>query len=108
MDIDTQTNPAFVIFSLVAPMLIAVVKQQGFSTQVNAMIAFAGYIVVGIAGALVVGPFTFENAVAFVTTATVIGTAAYKLIWSNLGKGVATDLSVEEKLRNVTSLKKAA
>lgn len=104
---DVSTNTAFVIFSAVAPLLIAFVKQSGFSRQVNALIALACYIVVGIAGVLVSGEsLTIENAVNLIAIATVVGSAAYALIWSNIGASEDGDVSLDEKLTEATSFVK--
>lgn len=103
---DPLTNPAFVMFAAVSPLLIAFIKQSGFSSQVNALIALACYIVVGILGAVLSGdPLTLENAVALIATATVVGGAAYNLIWSNLMTGPEGEQpSVDERLTAVTSV----
>jgi ABC-type uncharacterized transport system permease subunit len=86
-------------------MIIALVKQSGLPTQVNAIIAVIGYIVVGVAGAFMAGEeLTAENLVMFVTVATVVGTAAYNLLWSNLGKQTPDDLSVDNRLNEATSI----
>jgi hypothetical protein len=99
---DPLTNPAFLIFSALAPMLIALVKQSGLPKQANALIAFAAYIVVGIAGAFMSGEeFTAENAVVFITVATTVGTVAYNLVWQNLG---SEDDPLEPRLNDVTSI----
>lgn len=101
---DPLANPAFIIFAAVSPLLIAFVKQAGLSNQVNALIAFAGYVVVGIAGAIVSGiPLTLENAVALVTVATVVGSAAYNLIWDNIGTGDGSSPSLDDRLTAATS-----
>lgn len=110
---DPTQNPALVIFAAVLPLLIALVKQSGFSRQVNAMIAFGCYIVVGIAGALLSGePLTIENAVRLVTTVTVVGSAAYNLVWNNLGVTTSSGdesnepLSLDEQITEATSVVK--
>lgn len=98
-------NAAFVIFAAISPLLIAFIKQSGFSPQVNAAIAFGCYVVVGIAGVLVSGiPLTIENAVQHVTTATVVGSAAYKLIWDNIGKSTEAAPSLDERITENTSV----
>jgi O-antigen/teichoic acid export membrane protein len=102
---DPTQNTAFVIFAALSPLLIALVKQSGWSRQANAMVAFACYIVIGIAGAIVSGePLTIENAVNLVTVATVVGTAAYNLIWDNIGAQTDTDPSLDERLTAATSI----
>lgn len=103
---DPTNNPAYVIFAAISPLLIAFVKQSGFSRQINAFIAFGCYVVIGLLGALLSGePLTIENAVRLVAVTTVVGSAAYSLIWSNIG---ATDEkpSVEERITNATSIVK--
>ena len=110
---DVATNPAFIIFVAVSPLLIALVKQQGFSRQVNAMIAFACYVIIGIAGALFSGTaLTMENAVGLVAIATVVGSAAYTLLWSNIGVNTVTPvvpqpLSIDQTITNATSIVKS-
>jgi hypothetical protein len=60
---------------------------------------------VGIAGAIMSGEdLTAENAVAFITVATTVGTVAYSLVWANLGK--EGEPTVEEKLNDATSVVK--
>lgn len=100
---DPLMNPAFIVFSAVAPMLITLVKQAGLPSWANALIAFIAYIVVGIAGAIMAGEeMTPENAVAFVAVATTVGTVAYNLVWKNLGG--EGQPSIEERLTEVTSV----
>lgn len=104
---DPLSNQAFIIFAAISPLLIALVKQQGFSNQINALIAFGCYIVVGIGGVLFSGlPLTIENAVSLVTVATVVGSAAYSLIWSNIGTGDGTKPSLDERITDATSFVK--
>ena len=102
---DALTNPAYLVFAAIAPMLIALVKQSGLPIQANAIIAVIGYIVVGVAGAFMSGEeLTPENLVSFITVATVVGTAAYNLLWSNLGVKTESDTSVEARLNDATSV----
>lgn len=104
---DPLTSPAFLLFSFFSPLLISILKQAGFSTQVNAFIAQIVYIVIGIAAVVVSGtPITMENAVQLSLVATVVGGAAYNLIWSNLGVTTEGQASLEEKLTVATSIKK--
>jgi ABC-type uncharacterized transport system permease subunit len=103
--VDVTENMALVVFAAISPMLISFVKQSGFPKQANALIALGCYIVVGIAGALVSGePVTAENAVALIAVATVVGSTAYQLIWSNLGTHGDEDHSIEERLTVATSI----
>lgn len=104
---DVSTNPAFVIFASLSPLLIAFVKQSGFSTQVNAMLAFACYVIVGLLGMVLSGEsLTWENAVNLIAVATVVGSAAYRLIWSQLGKSTDADPGFDAVLTEATSLKR--
>jgi hypothetical protein len=106
---DPTTNTAFIIFAALSPLLIAFIKQSAFPSQVNALIAFACYAVVGVLGAVMSGlPLTIENAVALVTTATVVGSAAYNLLWSNIGSSEAVPNGLDQRLTEATSLLKAA
>ena len=101
---DPLTNPAFVIFATISPLLIAFVKQSGFTPQVNALIALACYAVVGAVGILLSGEtLTLENAVALIAVATVVGTAAYNLIWKNIGVKDDTTPSLDALLTAKTS-----
>lgn len=102
---DFTSNVAFVIFSAVSPLLIAFIKQSGLSRQVNAIIALACYIVVGILGVLLSGePLTVENAVNLIAVATVVGSAAYGLIWNNIGASTDDSPSIDERLTEATSV----
>lgn len=102
---DPLTNPAFIIFAAISPLLIAFVKQSGFSRQVNALIALACYVVVGVLGVVLSGePLTLENAVNLIATATVIGRVAYGLIWDNIGTSTDSDVSLDERLTGATSI----
>ena len=99
---DPLANPAFILFSAVSPMLIAFIKQSGWSAQINALVALVCYIVIGVAGAIVSGEeLTLDNAVALIAVATAVGTVAYQLIWSNIGVGATDGPSVEERLATV-------
>ena len=52
----------------------------------NTLIALGCYVVIGILGALFSGyAFVLANVVATITVATVVGSAAYNLFWSQLG-----------------------
>jgi hypothetical protein len=100
---DVSTNTALVIFAAISPLLIAFVKQSGFPRQVNALIALVCYVVVGIAGVLLSGQdLTLENAVNLIATATVVGSTAYQLVWSNIGG----ELSLDDRLTTATSFVK--
>lgn len=102
---DPTVNPAFIIFVSLSPLLIAFVKQSGWSRQTNALIALVSYVVVGIAGVILSGePLTLENAVNVIAVTTVIGRAAYGLIWSNIGADDEGNGGLEDRLTEVTSV----
>lgn len=103
---DPLNNPAFVAFAAFSPLLVSLLKQQGFTRQVNALIALACYVAVGVVGVLVSGaPLTLEHATALVTLATVIGSAAYNLVWNTLGTGEdGQGPSLDDRLTARTSL----
>lgn len=104
---EAVNNPAILVFAAIAPLLISFIKQQGFSQQVNAIIALVCYIIVGIAGALFSGEtLTIENAVPLIVVVTTVGTVAYNLIWNNLGVGSEGGPSVETRLTDATSIVK--
>lgn len=101
---DPAVNPVFIAFVALSPLLIALVKQSGLSTSWNAVIAMAGYLLVGIAGAAYYGiPLTVDALVPFIATVVVIGTAAYNLLWRNLGADSAGG-SLDHRIEAVTSL----
>lgn len=95
---DPLSNPAVLIFSAVLPLLIAFVKQAGWSSQVNALVALICYVVVGVAAVFFSGEeLTVENAVAIITVVTTVGTVAYNLFWKNFG---------DERINEATSFVK--
>ena len=98
---DPLNNTAFIIFTAISPLVISLVKQSGLSSQANALIAFACYVIVGILGAILSGEaLTIENVVPLITIATVVGSAAYGLIWSNIGG----EVSIDDRLTRATSI----
>src|SRR5512135_1877773 len=103
---DPLTNPAFIVFAALSPLLIAFIKQQGFSPQINSIIVLVGYFAVGILGALVSGtPFTIEHVIDFVAIGSVVGTAAYNILYSNLMTGaIGTAPSLDQRLTDATSI----
>ena len=102
---DPFMNPAYVMFAAIAPLLIAFVKQKGFSKQVNALIALACYVVIGVLGVLLSGePLSLENAVNVIAIVTVVGTAAYNLVWTNIGSSDAYTNGLDERLTGATSV----
>lgn len=97
-NMDPNQSAMFLLFLFFLPPLIAVVKQAGLSSAMNALIAQLAYVIVGIGAALWSGiPLTFENAIPLITIATVVGQAAYKIIWSNLGGETSVDQAITAK-----------
>jgi hypothetical protein len=104
---DPFMNPAYILFAAVAPLLIAFIKQKGFSKQINALIALACYFVIGLLGILLSGEaLTLENAVNLIAIVTVVGTAAYNLVWTNIGSSDIYLNGLDERLTVKTSLVK--
>jgi hypothetical protein len=94
------------IIAFFIPLLVSLVKQAGFTKQVNATIALVVYVVAGIAYVVITaGPegYTVDAIIASITTATIVGTAAYNLFWSNLGVSEDGDTSLEARLMMTTS-----
>jgi hypothetical protein len=103
---DITTLGLWPIIAFFIPILVSLVKQAGFSTQVNATIALVVYVVAGVAYVVVTaGPdgFTADSVIGAVTVATLVGTAAYNLFWSNLGKSTSDSTNLEESLTQATS-----
>lgn len=104
---DPFSNPAYILFAAVAPLLIAFVKQKGFSKQVNALIALACYFVIGLLGVVLSGePLTLENAVNLIAIVTVVGTASYNLVWTNIGSSDIYANGLDQRLTAKTSVVK--
>lgn len=106
--VDPATNTAFLIFSTLVPVLVALVKQAGLPHAVNALIALLVYVVVGAAAVLVSGvEFSLDNIVPAVTVLTVVGTAAYNIFWNQLGRSDdGSTPSIDTRLMTVTSINK--
>ena len=101
---DPFTNPVVLGFAALLPLLIAFVKQSGWSTSANAGIALACYIAVGVVGAIATeGAPTLETIVPWVTTVTLVGKVAYDLFWSKLGG--TGDASFDARLTAATSVR---
>lgn len=97
------------LVSFFIPLLVAVVKQYGFSAQVNSVIALLVYVIAGMLHVVItVSPqgWTVDNLIASVATAVVVGTAAYNLFWTNLGVSRPGVPSLEDRLTLATSFRK--
>lgn len=97
----------YIAFLFLSPPLIALIKQAGFTSSVNAIIAQLAYIVIGIAAAIWSGiPVNVENALPLIATATVVGRAAYSMIWSQIGGDGEGNGSVDDSITATTSIVK--
>lgn len=74
------------VVSIFVPLLVSVLKRDGFSNTVNALIAVIVYVVVGLLSVLVSGqPFSLDNIAPAVAIFVSGGTIAYQLFWKNWG-----------------------
>jgi len=104
-----EQDPVTIIIYAFVPLIASLVKQSGFTPQVNALIAFGVYIVAGILGVIYSGvELTATTAISAIAMSTITGSVAYKLFWTNLGRTSEGDQSVEERLTEMTSIVKPA
>ena len=74
------------VVAVFVPLLVAILKRENFSATVNAIIAIAVYVVIGVLSVLVAGQaFTLDNVTPAVTIFVTGGTIAYQLFWKNWG-----------------------
>jgi hypothetical protein len=74
------------IVAIFVPLLVAVLKRDGFSQTVNSLIAIAVYVVVGVLSVLVSGQaLDVNNIMPAVAIFVAGGTIAYQLFWKNWG-----------------------
>lgn len=109
MDIplDPQQGASFLLAALILPLLVSLVKQSGFSTQVNSIIALVVYVIFGCLAVVFANlPLTMENAVPLIIVAAVAGRLAYSMFWSLIGGDENGNGSVEDRLTRATSLVK--
>ena len=72
--------------AIFVPLLVSVLKRDGFSSTVNALIAVVVYVVVGVLSVLVSGqPLDVNNVAPAITIFVAGGTIAYQLFWKNWG-----------------------
>jgi len=104
---DPTTNAAFLLFASLTPIIVSLLKQSGLSSQWNALIALAVYVVVGVAGALAQGEaLSVQNAVPFIAASVLVGTAAYNLFWSKIGGDNDGNGSIDDRITTATSIVK--
>lgn len=81
---DPQSIEAIVAF--VAPLVVSLVKQAGWSSSINGLVALGVYVLFGVGAVLSQGQaFTLDNIVPAVTLFTTVGTVAYQAYWKNSG-----------------------
>ena len=81
-----ELDPALVLLGLFMPPIVAIIKQSGFSQQINSAVALVVYLVATILWLWVRGePISFASYTANAATLTVVGLTAYKMFWSGLG-----------------------
>lgn len=94
-----ELDPALVLLGLFMPPIVAIIKQSGFTNQVNSAIALIVYLVATVLWLWVRGePITFASYTANAATLTVVGLTAYKMFWNGLG--------IDPPLTVATSIKK--
>lgn len=103
--LDPAQGAAFLLVALLMPIIVALVKQSGFSSRTNALIAIAVYAAFAVVGALVSGiPITYQNMTPLIVIAALVGRAAYSMFWSQVGGEGST--SIDQKITDKTSLVK--
>ncbi len=96
--IDTTTATGIIAFF--APLVVSLVKQEGWPSSVNGFIAIAAYAIFGVLAVVTSGQsFDLNNIVPSVGIFVAVGTAAYQAYWSNT--------TLESSLTAATSLVKA-
>ena len=86
------------LIAFFVPLVVAVVKQAGYPTAINAVIAIVIYVVFGVLAVVAnAKALTLDNIVPAVELFTVVGTSAYYAFWRNIG---------EPKLLAATSFRK--
>jgi predicted membrane channel-forming protein YqfA (hemolysin III family) len=74
------------VVSIFVPLLVSVIKRDGFPQTVNAIIAMVVYVVVGVLSVLVSGQaFTLDNLTPAIAIFVTGGTVVYTLFWKNWG-----------------------
>lgn len=74
------------IVAIFVPLLVSVLKRDGFSQTVNALIAIVVYVVVGVLSVAVAGqPLDLNNVAPAIAIFVSGGTIAYQLFWKNWG-----------------------
>ncbi len=74
------------VVAVFVPLLVSVLKRDGFSQTANALIAVAVYAVVGVLSVLVSGQaLTLDNVEPAIAIFVTGGTIAYQLFWKNWG-----------------------
>ena len=105
--LEPSQGAAFLIAALILPVVIALVKQAGFTSQINSLIALACYAVFAVVGILVSGiELKYENLVPLTIAAALAGRLAYGMVWSKIGADADGNGSIDERITLKTSLVK--
>lgn len=109
---DIPLNPAqgaaFLLAALILPLVVSLVKQSGFTSQVNALIALAVYAAFAVLGAVFAGiPIVAENIVPLAIAAAVAGRLAYSMFWSLIGGDEQGNGSIDDRVTRATSIVRA-
>lgn len=81
---DQQAIEAIVAFF--APLVVSLIKQTGWPSSLNGIVAIGVYVLFGIGAVLSQSQnLTLDNIVPAVTTFTTVGTVAYMAFWKNTG-----------------------
>ena len=107
-------DPTLALLGLVMPPIVALIKQSGFSKQVNSIIALVVYAAATLLYMNFHGiPIDLNSFATNATVLTVVGLTAYKMFWSAIGGGGdgtpegadgSTGGSLDAKITDVTSL----
>ncbi len=96
MQLDEATTQMLVAFF--TPLVVSLIKQTGWPTWVNSVIAIIVYVAFGLGAVVLQGQtFDLDNIVPAVTLFVTIGTVAYSAFWRNVG---------EQRLTLATSVRK--
>lgn len=85
-----DTQAAEIIIALFAPLVVSLAKQQGWSKEVNGLVAIIVYILFGIGAVATSGqPLSLNDITPAVAIFVTVGTAAYTAFWRNVPQEAA-------------------
>jgi small basic protein len=104
--LDPAQGAAFLLVALLMPIIVSLVKQSGFSSRANALLAIAVYAAFAVVGALVSNiPLDYQHLTPLIIIAALVGRAAYSMFWSQVGGG-DNAASIDQKITDKTSIVK--